>query len=540
MSNDDDLNLVLTVDPDTSKVKKDLEAMGILLDKNSEIAGKEMIAALDAQKSQLEKINALMNPSFLKERIKLEQEVRKQKEQLAALENEEYSKYLKPALTTAQEHQKVLEEINKLNDPKELADRVRMEQEIAQAKKQLASSEEQERSKYIPVLTALEKHKQTLEEINKLNDPKLIADRLRMEKEIADAKRAIANTEASIKRDIEPPKSANALKEIQDRVRLEFQELEVRRWITQEEAKERSYLVMNAQAIEDTVKAERELLALRKQEDDALSKERKRQSTPEEQLQQIGSASGYAGSAIGKSIGGETGGQLGAIVGKAIENIGGSSTIAASGLGLLSSALGGLNSALGPITGGLDLASDIMGSIATGIGDNASQVGQVVGMAVAGPIGAAVGAMLGDALGKQLQQLAKIPAVIGSILSTLTGFAAKASPGQMTMLTMAIDDTQAIIGQSFLPMMELMREAIKFVGDTIATIIPSYDEVQSALAGVRYAFQQVGNEVKNFLQEFGPTIKVMLVNSIKLLGIAATMAAQGLTALIADYFGEGE
>jgi len=92
----EDLNLVLTIDPDTKEMQEALAKMGDLLDANADIAQKDVVKALDAQRAQLEKINALMDPKFLKERVKLSLELVKAQEELTKLEEKEAREQSRP------------------------------------------------------------------------------------------------------------------------------------------------------------------------------------------------------------------------------------------------------------------------------------------------------------------------------------------------------------------------------------------------------------------------------------------------------------
>src|SRR5262249_53014547 len=136
---------------------------------------------------------------------------------------------------------------------------------------------------------------------------------------------------------------------------------------------------------------------------------------------------------------------------------------------------------------------------------------------------------------------AAMPGLLQDITTTLTSMAAKASPGQFKLWTVALDDVQGVIGQSFLPVLELMREGVRLFGDVLANILPNTSEVRGALSGLRGAFREIGAEIRKVFAELGPTIRDMLIEKIKTLAYWGAVAAKTI-AILAEhlrvFFGE--
>jgi hypothetical protein len=134
----DDILFVLTVDPDTQKLQDALEKMGDLLDENVDIAAKEMQKALDAHVDSLEKINKLMDPTAMRERIRMEMELVEARKDLARMEEDERNsgKYKNAAYLDE------LTRLNKAMNPEGMRERIQMELTLVEKHKALAEAEQ--------------------------------------------------------------------------------------------------------------------------------------------------------------------------------------------------------------------------------------------------------------------------------------------------------------------------------------------------------------------------------------------------------------
>ncbi len=203
------------------------------------------------------------------------------------------------------------------------------------------------------------------------------------------------------------------------------------------------------------------------------------------------------GELIGNSIAPGVGGEIGKVLATAIPKaIALPAEMATKALSTFSHSLSELGGPLGPIGAGLDLVS-------AGFDTFSGAVKSI-------PI-------LGEIAGPFLDALGKVPGIIKDITTTLVGFAAKASPGQFLMFQRALEDVQGVIGQSFLPVLELMRIGVRLFGDVLANILPSMSEVREALDPVREGLLEFGSAVREILTEVGPLIRIFFIANIKIL-----------------------
>src|SRR5262249_593998 len=143
-------------------------------------------------------------------------------------------------------------------------------------------------------------------------------------------------------------------------------------------------------------------------------------------------------------------------------------------------------------------------------------VASVIGVAgdALGHLGKVVGELAG--LARPLfDALAGIPTVFMGITETLVSFAAKASPGLFRSWQIALDDVQAVIGHSFVPVLELMRDGVRLFGDVLANLLPNTNEVRSALSEFQAAFASFGREIRVILAEIGPSIRDVLIEGLQ-------------------------
>lgn len=220
----------------------------------------------------------------------------------------------------------------------------------------------------------------------------------------------------------------------------------------------------------------------------------------------MGGAEGGAMGAMGGAAAGAMGGPIGIAVAAGLEGIKVAGAGAAVPLQVLNSGLGALDKSfkdlqgpLGPITAGLNLLGSGFDTLAKGVGSI--------------PI-------IGDLLGPMLSAFAAMPALINSITESLVSFAAKASPGHVKMLQIAVEDVQAVIGRSFIPVLEMLRDGVRLVGNAIATLIPTSDEVRSALNGLFGSLSGFGGQIRDMLTRVGPMVHRFFVEGLGQIGAA--------------------
>lgn len=152
------------------------------------------------------------------------------------------------------------------------------------------------------------------------------------------------------------------------------------------------------------------------------------------------------------------------------------------GLRILSTGLREMQGPLGGIGAGLHIVSDLFSMLSEGIK-------KIPGV--------------GGILGPVMDQLAKMPAILGEILSTGLNFASKANPGVMRQLSIAMEDAMATIGQAFVPVVEEMIPVMREIGTIIAQALPSNEEM-------RDMFRDLFESIKELIQELAPLIGPLL------------------------------
>lgn len=230
----------------------------------------------------------------------------------------------------------------------------------------------------------------------------------------------------------------------------------------------------------------------------------------------LGGAFAGAGGAI---LGGAAGRALGAAPGAAGAALGAPAQAVNAGLNQISAALRAMQGNLGPVAAGLDLVGAALSSVS-----NVLKSIPVIGTVV-GP--------LSDAL-------ASIPGLFRDITGTLVDFAAKASPGVFRTWTKALEDVQGVIGQAFVPVLEVMRDGVRLFGDVLANVLPNMSEVRAALGEFRNEFAGFGTEIRDILREIGPQIRGLVISGLQQLAhwlAVATRAAVLMAERLRQYFG---
>src|SRR5262249_36541024 len=107
--------------------------------------------------------------------------------------------------------------------------------------------------------------------------------------------------------------------------------------------------------------------------------------------------------------------------------------------------------------------------------------------------------------------LLPLPAVFKDITSSMVRMASVASPAAFRAWAVALEDVQGVIGRTFVPVLNLMREGVRLFGDVLAEVLPNQQEVGAALAEFRQAFRDMGREVRAVMATAGPDIRDVLI-----------------------------
>lgn len=291
--------------------------------------------------------------------------------------------------------------------------------------------------------------------------------------------------------------------------------------------------------LQGKVRAQLKTEGLEKQATFAESQERARQQGPLKAAADLlglsggglsNMLSGFGGklSGIGLSLGGKIGGALsgagsflgGAAAGPVGMAVAGAMALApvvkslasapfnavVGGMAAMNKALAGLNGSLGAV-GSMLGAVEGVGSSMKGLGDKLGPLG--IGFSVVG------GAIEG--LSQQLT----------AFLNTAVQLAAKAQPGRVKLLQLALDDTAATIGHRMVPIVELLTRVVRGLGDILNSVLPSTEEFRSALAPIGEAFE----DFKSAMRPIAVIIKTNLSVGLSLLGDLLRGAATAIKVL---------
>jgi hypothetical protein len=134
--------------------------------------------------------------------------------------------------------------------------------------------------------------------------------------------------------------------------------------------------------------------------------------------------------------------------------------------------------------------------------------------------------IIGTVLSPLLDSIVGLPRILEDITTTMVSLSKVASPGQFHMWEVALTNFQGVIGRTFLPVLEMMREGVRLLGDTMANILPDSEEVRGAMSEFRQAFAQMGKEWREMLREVGPMIREVLIDAIRQLSHWLAVAAR--------------
>lgn len=154
---------------------------------------------------------------------------------------------------------------------------------------------------------------------------------------------------------------------------------------------------------------------------------------------------------------------------------------------------------------------------------NRQQYGSLVGGARnllgigTGPGATGISGGAGGGLGGALAGLGGAAAGAASAIAQLAiKTVGLASPATMQRFNLVMEDTLAVVGDRLRPVIEILTDAFKLLGDWLETILPSADEFREILSPVTDFL----SELRDALASIAPIVKDVLVVAFKALGIA--------------------
>lgn len=122
--------------------------------------------------------------------------------------------------------------------------------------------------------------------------------------------------------------------------------------------------------------------------------------------------------------------------------------------------------------------------------------------AVLGPLTIALGAIVGA--------VALATDAFKNMTDSVAGFVAVASPGAFRQWQIVLQDISGVIGQTLVPVLTLLREAFRFFGDVLATLLPTASEMSDMLSHLRPVFEEFTEAVRDLLAEMGPELRMAI------------------------------
>lgn len=145
------------------------------------------------------------------------------------------------------------------------------------------------------------------------------------------------------------------------------------------------------------------------------------------------------------------------------------------------------------------------------------------GMLGGGGFGAGLGGLggglssLAGVAGPAGMALTAVAAGITALTKAATSLGGAASPAALQRYELAMQDTSAVLGRIFVPLLEHMGDAMRLVGDVLASVLPSTDEMREAMAPFREALV----DMKKIFTDLAPAIRVFLKASLQVAAMFA-------------------
>lgn len=582
--NEEDLKLLLTIDPDTTEIEPALVRLGKEIDDIADGGMKKMTDALKSQRGQLANIQDLMGDrrAVLAQQVKQEWDLVEANRALDAAKVSERLKLTRQDpqhetidLAAIRERKELFhqEEMSRLRmqaataddwiDPAKVRERLELENKITAARQRYADVEQRIRDD----LAGTEGPREVV--VGVRTDDARVADQL-----------VVLNREMTAELDKQKDAHAAIKAATDPSLSLLRQEVEGQRQVTAEMEHQAQLAAirdqMDPSKLADEIRRRKELTAEQEKLNKARANEEHEQNRPgffQKLMQDPGGSMKEMGSKAGgffKDMAGEfSKGGVGGVVDKVV----------------------GGGAAGGATTGGAGATNMLLGGILGGQGGGGAlgQMGGMLGETVGGPVGAMVGEMVGKAvqaglempakliaggfnlidsslkslqgelgpvgmafdmvggaadmavsgisavspaLGAMVAPLAAIPGTIKSILETLTGFSALASPSSHQQLKLATDDTMAVIGHSFLPMLRMITDGVRLFGDVVATVLPNEAEMTLGLQDIRGMFDEFKEDLRGITSEIGPIVRIWFIGALKLLAVGIKMTVAPIMLLV--------
>jgi len=134
---------------------------------------------------------------------------------------------------------------------------------------------------------------------------------------------------------------------------------------------------------------------------------------------------------------------------------------------------------------------------------------QAAGTVAAGAAAAAVGAAVA------------VAAIVKKTFDAVKQLGGAASPAALDRFNLAMADVAAVAGRTLVPVLELMGDYARMMGDFWATVLPSSSEIREAMSPLREVFA----ELRKALQDVAPLLRQVLITGVRALAVGMRILA---------------
>ena len=428
---------------------------------------------IEAQEKALERIGQLLDPSLIKRQVDLQDQLNESRREYGkALDAEQK---LLPALV-----------------------------------QEIASADDRRIEALKSINQEIESQEQMLARINGAMNPEIMERQVALQVELTEARQKHAK---AIEDERKAQPAAVQIADTPEERRLEALKSINQSLESQEKALSRINEELKPDQLEKRVRLEREMEEAKGKRDSGLAQERLRQGDPKAQQDLMGR---LMGGAQGMASGG---------IGGAVKGLGGGA-----GIGQLMGSVG-----MGAMAGPVGMAIEAAQMVSKAVKDMAVAPFKAVSEGLKeltgslGPIGVGFKAIEGFSakFGLVGEIVSGVTAQFHAMTETLVGMAQVANPAAFKLWNWALLDLQAVIGQRFVPILGLMRDAVRFLGDVLTTVLPTPKEVAEALQPLQKTFEDLKKEITRLLIDLRP----VLLATFKIVVSAVDMLIHSLISL---------
>lgn len=126
-----------------------------------------------------------------------------------------------------------------------------------------------------------------------------------------------------------------------------------------------------------------------------------------------------------------------------------------------------------------------------------------------------------EGLAAALGPLAAVAGAVSQVTAAMIQLGKAASPVAAEKLDMALEDMQATMGRVFVPVVELATDGIRLMGDALASILPSTEEMREAMA----PFKDMFADLRDAFASVAPALKELIKFAVQVQSVVWKLTA---------------